>query len=87
MAQSDNVLNSPQAEALLHHPEKLSELKNAPETQKIFEKLRDSTGNHLEQAADQAAGGDPAPLIQAIRQLMQDPEGAALIQKMKRRLH
>ncbi len=65
------------------HPEQLEQLKDAPETQKIFAMLSKSTGGDLEQAANRAAKGDPAPLIDAIKHLMRDPEGARLIQQMK----
>ena len=61
---------------------KLEKLRDAPETQRIFSLLSQSTGN-LESAAERAAKGDTAQLTDAIRRLMQDPEGAKLIQKMK----
>ena len=44
--------------------------------------LSQSAGD-LEAAAQRAASGDTAQLTDAIRHLMQDPEGARLIQKMK----
>lgn len=68
------------------HPEQLGQLKDAPETQKIFAMLHKSTGGTLEQAADRAAKGDTAQLMDAIKGLMQDPEGARLIQQMKSKL-
>ena len=63
-------------------PSKLEKLRDAPETQKIFSMLSQSAGD-LESAAQRAAKGDTAQLTDAIRHLMQDPEGAKLIQKMK----
>lgn len=68
------------------HPEQLGQLKDAPETQKIFAMLDKNTGGTLEQAADKAAKGDTAQLMEAIKRLMQDPEGARLIQQMKSKL-
>lgn len=65
---------------------KLEQLRDTPETQKIFAKLAQSTGGNLEQAAANAANGDTAQLVSAIRQLMQDPESAKLIQQMKQKL-
>ena len=44
--------------------------------------LSQSAGD-LESAADKAAQVDAAQLTDAIRKLMQDPEGAKLLQKMK----
>lgn len=69
------------------HPEQLGQLKDAPETQKIFAMLDKNTGGTLEQAADKAAKGDTAQLMDAIKCLMQDPEGARLIQQMKSKLN
>ena len=65
---------------------KLEQLRDTPETQKIFAKLSQTTGGNLEQAASKAASGDTTQLMSAIRQLMQDPEGARLIQQMKQKL-
>lgn len=78
----------PNLDEFLHAPqtEKLDQLMNEPETQTIFAMLRHSTGGKLEQAADQAAQGDTAPLVSAIRQLMRDPEAAKLMETMKRKL-
>ena len=79
----------PNLDDLLHSapPEQLGQLKDAPETQKIFAMLNKSTGGTLEQAADKAAKGDTTQLMAAIKHLMQDPEGAKLIQQMKSKLN
>ena len=66
-------------------PSRLEKLRDAPETQKIFDLLSRSTGD-LESAAQRAAKGDTAQLAGAIRQLMSDPEGARLLEKMKENL-
>lgn len=81
-----SFIQDPQAAKLAGDPARLEQLKDAPETQKIFSMLRDTAGGDLEQAAQQAAKGDSGQLISAIRALMSDPEGARLIQKMKDRL-
>lgn len=65
---------------------KLEQLRDAPETQKVFSMLNKSIGGNLEQAASDAAKGDTAQLMAAIRGLMRDPEGAKLIQQMKQKL-
>ena len=82
MPNFDEVLKGKEAASLMKDPSKLEKLRDAPETQQIFSMLSRSTGD-LEAAADRAAKGDTAQLTDAIRKLMQDPEGAKLIQKMK----
>ena len=82
MPNLDELLKGKEAAGLLSDTKKLERLRDAPETQKIFDLLSRSAGN-LEAAADKAAKGDAAQLTDAIRKLMQDPEGAKLIQKMK----
>ena len=85
MPKFDELLKGKEASRLLSDTKKLEQLRDAPETQKIFDMLSQSAGD-LEAAADRAAKGDAAQLTDAIRKLMQDPEGARLIQKMKDRL-
>lgn len=78
----------PNLDDLLHssQTEKLGQLMKEPETQKIFAMLSQSTGGNLEQAAGKAASGDTSQLVNAIRQLMQNPEAAKLMESMKRKL-
>lgn len=85
MPNFDELLKGKEAAGLMKDPSKLEKLRDAPETQKIFSMLSQSTGD-LESAAERAAKGDTAQLAGAIRRLMQDPEGARLIQKMKENL-
>lgn len=82
MPNFDELLKGKQAAQIMGDKGKLEKLRDAPETQQIFSMLSRSTGD-LEAAADRAAKGDTAQLTDAIRKLMQDPEGAKLIQKMK----
>lgn len=82
MPNFDELLKGKEAAGLMKDPSKLEKLRDAPETQRIFSMLSQSTGD-LESAAERAAKGDTAQLAGAIRRLMQDPEGAKLIQKMK----
>ena len=83
MPNFDEMLKGKEAAGLMKDPGKLEQLRDAPETQKIFNLLSRSTGGDLESAAEKAAKGDASQLTAAIRQLMQDPEGAKLLQKMK----
>ena len=82
MPNLDELLKGKEANRLLSDTKKLERLRDAPETQKVFDLLSQSAGD-LEAAADRAAKGDTAQLTDAIRKLMQDPEGVKLIQKMK----
>ena len=82
MPNLDELIKGKEAARILGDTKKLERLRDAPETQKIFSMLSQSAGD-LEVAADRAAKGDTAQLTDAIRKLMQDPEGAKLIQKMK----
>ena len=82
MPNLDELIRGKEAAQLLGDTKKLEQLRDAPETQKVFDLLSRSTGD-LEAAANRAAKGDTAQLTDAIRKLMQDPEGARLLQKMK----
>ena len=48
--------------------------------------LSKNAGGDLEQAAQQAAHGDTAQLMDAVRRLTQDPEGQRLIQRLRQSL-
>ena len=86
MPNFQDFLGSEQAASLMKHTDKLERIKDAPETQRLFQLLSQSAGENLEQAANKAAQGDTAPLMGAIKQLMQNPEGQKLIEQMKRSL-
>ena len=85
MPNFDEVLKGKEASRLMKAPSKLETLRDAPAPHKIFSMLSQSAGD-LESAAERAARGDAAQLTDAIRQLMRDPEGVRLIQKMKENL-
>ena len=82
MPNFDEILKGKQAAGLIADPAKLEKLRDAPETQKIFSMLSQSTGD-LESAAERAAKGDTAQLAGASHRRMQDPEGSRLLQKRK----
>lgn len=82
MPNFDELLKGKEASRLMKDPAKLEQLRDAPETRRVFDLLSQSAGD-LEAAAQKAAKGDAAQLTAAIRQLMRDPEGAQLLQKMK----
>lgn len=66
--------------------EKLAQLMEEPETQKVFSMLSKNTNGSLEDAADKAANGDTTQLVSAIKQLLQNPDAAKLVQQMKEKL-
>lgn len=86
MPDLQDVLKSKEAAALAKDTAKLEKLRDAPETQRLFQLLNKSAGGELEQAANRAANGDTATLMAAVKQLMGDPEGQRLLQKMKQSL-
>jgi len=86
MADFNELLQSQQAKKLVENQERLGELFQLPETQKIFDLLGKRTGGNLEQATQQAASGNTAPLMEAIRQLTQSREGSKLLQDLKTKL-
>ena len=81
-----DMLNSEQAAKLMKDQGKLDQLQNAPETQRLCQMLSKNAGGDLEQAAQQAAHGDTAQLMDAVRRLTQDPEGQRLIQRLRQSL-
>jgi hypothetical protein len=84
MPEFQDMLKSEQAAQLMKDSKKLERLRDAPETQRLFQLLSQNAGGNLEQAAGQAASGDTTKLMDAIQRLMQDPEGQKLLQQMKR---
>ena len=82
MSNLDQFLKEEQASGLLKNTTKLERLREAPETQKIFSMLNESTGGNLERTVQD----DPAQIVSAIRQLMQNPESAALLHRMKEKM-
>ena len=72
--------------AILVDQGKLDQLQNAPETQRLFQMLSKNAGGDLEQAAQQAAKGDTAQLMDAVRRLARDPEGQRLIERLRQSL-
>ncbi len=86
MPDLQDVLKSKEAAALAKDTAKLEKLRDAPETQRLFQLLNKSAGGELEQAANRAANGDTATLMAAVKQLMENPEGQKLLQQMKQSL-
>lgn len=81
-----DMLSSSEAQKLTQDPAKLEKLRSAPETQRLFQLLSGHAGGNLEQAASRAAQGDAGTLMAAVKELMRDPEGQKLLQKMKQNI-
>lgn len=86
MPDIQDIINGEQAKSLMKDTKRLERVRDAPETQRLFQLLGKNAGGSLEQAAGRAAQGDAADLLQAIRGLMNDPEGQRLLRKMKESL-
>lgn len=84
MPDFQDMLKSKEAARFAQDTAKLEKLRDAPETQRLFQLLSQSAGGNLEQAANRAAQGDTGTLMAAVKELMQNPEGQELLQKMKR---
>lgn len=83
MPDFQDMLKSKEAAALAKDEEKLNKLRDAPGTQRLFQLLNQSAGGDLESAANRAAKGDTETLMNAIKQLMGNPEGQKLLEQMK----
>ncbi len=84
MPDLDDILHSPQGAKLLGNEKKLEQLRDSPDTQRLFSMLSQSAGGDLEQAVQ---SGSSASIVAAIRKVMKDPEGARLIQSMRDKLN
>ena len=68
------------------HSDRLEKLLDEPETQRVFSLLNQKFGGNLKEAAENAASGNTEPLVSAIKQLMQNPEGSRLIEQLKEKI-
>ena len=88
MPQNDPAMEAlkkdPQAAKLLSDSAGLQALLSAPETQKLMELLNRSAGASLQTAAQAAAKGKPQDLMGLLNQVMQSPEGAALVERINK---
>ena len=70
-------------EELRKNPALLQQIMNSRDGQEL---LRMLSGNGFERAAESAAKGDGNEMAQRIRQVMQTPEGAALLERIRKSL-
>lgn len=86
MPNFQDVLKSEQAEKLMKNTAKLEQIRDSPDTKRLFQLLSENAGGNLEQAANRAVQGDTSSLMDAIKQLMNNPEGKRLLQQMEESL-
>ena len=85
MSQND-LLHSPQAEALFKNKDKVMGMANSPEAQQLMALLRQAGGKQLDGATQAAMKGDPQQLIQLVQRVMSTSEGAGAINSINRKL-
>ena len=81
-----DILNNESAKKLMTNRSALEQIQNAPETRKILDLLSQKSGAKPDQLANSAAGGNSAQLMDAIQQLLRDPEGQKLLGSISKKL-
>ena len=72
------------AEKLKNDPAALRAVMASRDGQALFQALQGNDGGqHLRQAAMEAAGGNTAEMVRLVQQVMASPEGAALVERIK----
>ncbi len=79
----ERLMQDPKAAGLLKNRDLLKRLMTSPDTQKLMELLNQSAGDGLKSAAAAAARGDASALAGMVGQLMRDPEGARLMERIQ----
>lgn len=80
----DNLLNTPQASALLKNKDAIRQIAQSPDTQKLLQMLNEQNGGGLKEAAQQAGKGDPKALVAMVNGLMRSKEGAELVERLNK---
>ena len=81
-SQPGGILDSPQAAKLLKDRAALEALLRSPDTKALMEMLNRNGG--LKAAAEAAMKGDASQLQGLLSQLMRDPEGARVVERINR---
>lgn len=81
----DEMKKKPQAAKLLNDQGTLESVLKSPEAARLADLLKNSNVN-LENAAKQAIGGDTSELMQVISGLMSNPEAAAAIDQINKKI-
>lgn len=76
----ENPLTGKKAAQLMKHPEALAQIAQLEQTQQIMALLRQS--GDVQRAAEAAAAGEPAALVKMVEQLLQNKQGAQLVNQI-----
>ena len=68
--------------ALEHNRALLEQVIHSPDAQRLMELLNRNAGGNLKTAAASAALGDTKDLLSMVRQVMADPGGAKLVERL-----
>ena len=68
--------------ALEHNRALLEQVIHSPDAQRLMELLNQNAGGKLKTAAASAALGDTKDLLAMVRQVMQNQEGAKLVERL-----
>ena len=69
---------------LQKNPALAQQILQSADGQRLLQLLMKDGGGSLQSAGEKAARGDTADMVNMIRQVMQSPEGNALIQRIRR---
>ena len=73
------------AEQLKQNPAMIQAMMRSQDGQKLIQMLtQGDRGSGFQQAVQSASAGNPAQMMQMVQRLMQNPEGAALIDRINR---
>lgn len=86
MANPSDILKSPQAEKLLKNKGVIESLVKSPDTKRLMDLLNKSAGGGLKSAAEAAMKGDSSQLMGLMNQLMKDPEGAQVVDRLNKNM-
>ncbi len=81
----DAVLQSPQAQQLLHDKQALERLLHSGEARQLLQMLDEKAQGGLKSAAQEAMNGSQAQLQALMQGLMQDPKGARLLEQLNQK--
>lgn len=81
-----DFLKSPQAEKLLKNKAAIENLVKSPDTQQLMNLLNQSAGGGLKAAAEAAMKGDTAQIMGLMNRLMNDPEGAKVVDRINKNM-
>lgn len=80
----DDLMKSPEAAVITKHKDEILSLMHSTDAQKLMDLLNQSAGGGLKGAADAAAKGDTAQLMDLMGKVMSSKEGAAVVDRINR---